>query len=341
MRYKQSSDHSAELLRQVLPRIARHGGLYYPVNYAVWYEYLTGGNLPLAEEINRRLENNNLLSQEDIEKLHDVYIAQHQATQVEKMEVGLGGLLGKLGELADKSGGEANEYTRTLKECEAALGSAGDKGNVSEVVATLLSSTSGMRDSAESLRQVLDVTRNEVQELRTELDSLQNEAMTDSLTGLKNRRGFNRAIDVMIATDPDALARCAVMIADIDHFKRVNDSYGHLFGDQVLRTAGNALKSVVKGRDIVARFGGEEFIILLPNTPKTGAYTLAEQLRNTFARGRIRRINSDEYIDSVTISIGVAMPTQGESIDQVIERADRALYRAKQEGRNCVRVAAA
>ena len=340
MRYTQSKEHSAELLRQVLPRIASHGGIYNPTNYAVWYEYLTGGNLPLSEDIQRRLDNKQTLSQEDIEQLHDVYISKQHSAKVAKMEVRIGDLLGELGSITDKSGGEVSQYARTLQDCESALSKAGENSNLGEVVATLLSSTVGMRSSAESLQQVLDITRNEMQQLRNEIDSLQNEAITDSLTGLKNRRGFNQAMDMLLAADPNTLVNCAVMIADIDHFKRVNDSYGHLFGDEVLRTAGNVLKSLVKGRDIVARFGGEEFIILLPNTPKVGAQAVAEQLRSTFAKSRIRRINSDQYIDHITISIGVALPAAGETIDQAIERADKALYRAKQEGRNCVRVAA-
>ena len=340
MRYKESSEQSAELLRLALPQIARHGGHYYPSNYAVWYEYLAGGNLPLAEEINRRLETSKTLSQVDVEKLYDRHIETQKLHQVEKMQIGLGDLLLKLSDLASRSGEDATEYTRTLQECEAELSKMDVQGGLGQLVATLLTSTISMRTSADTLRKELDVTRSEVEGLRDQLGSLQNEAVTDPLTGLRNRRGFTRALEELSASDPEALGRCAIMIADIDHFKRVNDSYGHLFGDQVLRTAGQALKSVVKGRDIVARFGGEEFIILLPNTPESGAYTLAEQLRNTFARGRIRRANSDEYIDTVTISVGVAIPMPGESIEQVIERADKALYRAKQEGRNCVRIAA-
>jgi len=100
------------------------------------------------------------------------------------------------------------------------------------------------------------------------------------------------------------------------------------------------LKSAVKGRDIVARFGGEEFMVLLPDTPARGALALAEQIRTAFSKVRIRRTGSKESIDQITISIGVAVPARAESMEQAIERADQALYQAKSDGRNCVRVAA-
>jgi diguanylate cyclase len=126
---------------------------------------------------------------------------------------------------------------------------------------------------------------------------------------------------------------------DLDHFKRVNDSYGHLFGDQVLCATAKVLNGVIKGRDIAARFGGEEFVVLLPETPEGGAVTLAEQFRDAFSRARVRRTGSEKVIDKLTVSIGVACPRRDESLDSTLDRADAALYLAKKEGRNCVRVA--
>jgi diguanylate cyclase len=340
MRYREPAAQSAELLRLVLPQVARHGGHYYPTTYAVWYEYLAGGNLSLAKDIGHRLEAGETLTQPDIEKLYELHIDTHNSHRVEQLQVGLGNLLRKLADLAATSGEGAAEYARTLTECESELQKITDVESMGRLVSTLLASTTSVRHSTEALRSELTATRDEMQALRDQMGTLQNEAVTDPLTGLRNRRGFDRSLEELCANTPDALSSSAVMIADIDHFKRVNDSYGHLFGDQVIRTAAQALKSVLKGRDIVARFGGEEFIILLPSTPESGAFALAEQLRATFAKGRIRRANSDEFIDKVTISIGVAVPAPGETIEQAIERADKALYQAKQEGRNCVRVAA-
>jgi diguanylate cyclase len=130
------------------------------------------------------------------------------------------------------------------------------------------------------------------------------------------------------------------MIADIDHFKRVNDSYGHLVGDQVIRALAQVLQNCVKGRDIAARWGGEEFIVLLPETPGEGAVMLAEQFRTAFGKTRIKRGGKQQELnDTVTISIGVAQIGKGEQLEHAVDRADTALYQAKNGGRNCVRVA--
>jgi diguanylate cyclase len=132
-----------------------------------------------------------------------------------------------------------------------------------------------------------------------------------------------------------------VVVADIDHFKKVNDTFGHLLGDQVIRAAADALQNGIKGRDIAARWGGEEFVILLPETSGQGAAVLAEQLRTAFAKTRIRRAGNTDVAGTVTISMGIAeIQSTEETVEQAIGRADKALYQAKGDGRNCVRVAA-
>jgi diguanylate cyclase len=185
----------------------------------------------------------------------------------------------------------------------------------------------------------VETSRATVQQLRDHLGALQNEALTDPLTSLLNRRGLEREFARRFEASPEGFERCGVLIADIDHFKRVNDNYGHSFGDQVIRAAAQSISQVVKGRDLIARWGGEEFLILLPETPRTGAMALAEQVRAAFAKVRIRRAGSEEYLEKLTLSLGVAMPLQGESLDKAIARADSALYKAKYAGRNRVSMA--
>ena len=146
-----------------------------------------------------------------------------------------------------------------------------------------------------------------MQSMRQQLGALKGEALTDLLTGLHNRRGFEAAVTQLFGHSGNGLPGAAILLADIDHFKRVNDTYGHL--------------------------------VLLPSTPGNGALALAEQIRVAFSKVRIRRTGSGQTGDQVTISIGVAVPTAGETLEQVIERADQALYQAKHAGRNCVRMA--
>jgi diguanylate cyclase len=189
----------------------------------------------------------------------------------------------------------------------------------------------------EAMEKQLAERRQEVEELRTAIGEVQSESNTDPMTRLLNRRGFDTGLSLVFAPDnPDRLETC-LLIADIDHFKKINDTYGHLFGDKIICTVAQALKNGVKGRDIVARFGGEEFVVLLLKTPLAGARAVAEQLRATVERSRVRR--GETTLDAITISIGVAAYRDGESVTEFIHRADLALYASKQNGRNRITVA--
>jgi diguanylate cyclase len=160
--------------------------------------------------------------------------------------------------------------------------------------------------------------------------------MTDALTGIPNRKSFETRLreaarDAMENDEPLCL-----LIADIDFFKRFNDTYGHQIGDQVLRLVARTLTDSVKGRDTPTRFGGEEFAIVLPQTSLSAARVVAEQIRLGLTRRKlVGRDRRDDY-GSVTLSFGAAQFRPGESLATFVDRADAALYRAKREGRNRV-----
>jgi diguanylate cyclase (GGDEF)-like protein len=163
------------------------------------------------------------------------------------------------------------------------------------------------------------------------------QATVDALTGVHNRRWMDDAF-------PRVLHRCALnqapsalLVLDIDHFKRVNDTYGHLVGDAALKGLANILQANMRPHDLLVRYGGEEFAILLPDTAIEEAVAIAERLRATVAANQMRR---DEVSFGITISIGIA-PIRAEGrLDDFFGAADRALYRAKETGRNRVKVAA-
>jgi diguanylate cyclase len=124
------------------------------------------------------------------------------------------------------------------------------------------------------------------------------------------------------------------MLTDIDYFKKFNDSYGHLTGDQVLRLVAIAVKQNVKGQDVAARYGGEEFAIVLPQTRLDDAMVLADQIRQTMRRRRIVRKETRDDFGTITLSIGAACYRPGEPLAEIVRRADAALYFAKNNGRN-------
>jgi diguanylate cyclase len=157
------------------------------------------------------------------------------------------------------------------------------------------------------------------------------EARTDPLTHLCNRRGFEHAV----AEAAHSLTGCALLFLDVDRFKQINDVYGHTHGDEVLREIGNVLRANIRGPDLAARIGGDEFAVLLADTSLSRATALAEQLCDEIARRRVRSANG-VAMDPVTISIGIAEAIPDDSLSTLLERADRAMYGAKRCGRNRV-----
>ncbi|MBN1568576.1 MAG: diguanylate cyclase [Acidobacteria bacterium] len=175
----------------------------------------------------------------------------------------------------------------------------------------------------------------EIEERKKAEQALFHAAMTDSLTGLLNRRAMEKQLSIHLARVQRGGSSFVVLLCDIDRFKSVNDSYGHEIGDQMLRLSAETLQTSVRDGDMVSRWGGEEFLILLADTDLRGGLVAAENLRRSFAK-LVLKINEAEI--SRTISIGVTTCIDCRDEDEVVRRADEALYEAKRLGRNRVEV---
>ena len=170
--------------------------------------------------------------------------------------------------------------------------------------------------------------QNLIKELQTTKYELEQLASKDFLTGIYNRRSFEAFANSFLATDDVAL-----ILIDIDYFKFINDNYGHLIGDEVLKYVTNKIKILIRKNDIFARIGGEEFVVLLPNTSLKNAYKIAEKLRQIIEQASIKidKLNID-----ITISLGVASLDKNETLKDLLQKVDIALYKAKSNGRNRV-----
>lgn len=175
-------------------------------------------------------------------------------------------------------------------------------------------------------------TQGLMDKLMHERNTLNDLSMLDPLTGLYNRRGLQNRLDTLLALDGD---NHYVLLLDIDHFKAYNDHYGHMMGDQALIRVSAAIRNAVRSRDIVARFGGEEFMVLLTNSSEETAWKTAERIRQRVYDLKIPHMFNESVATNVTISIGLT-PLINDNIEQALARADGALYEAKNKGRNII-----
>ncbi|HZV53461.1 MAG TPA: GGDEF domain-containing protein [Rhodocyclaceae bacterium] len=340
MEYHDSIEQSAEYLRRALPLMSRQAAALTPISYAVWYEYVAGINPSLRARIDELTRDGHLLDNEVTADLFRKHVAELDQEIADRVNLGFQKIMVDVSQSAAKAGNEAGQFGTALEKWSAGLANSGaDAATATTDLTTLLRHTREMQLSVGTLKCRLDDSQKEIEQLRQEVSRAREDALADGLTGLVNRRGFDMALTECLSALSPPSPGPSLLITDIDHFKRVNDNYGHLFGDKVLRVVAQILRDSVKGRDTAARYGGEEFVILLPQTPIEGARALAEQIRTTVERCRIKRGDSQESIGAITISLGVASHRAGESASEFIARADSALYASKNDGRNRITVA--
>ena len=339
MKYSHSKVESTEYLRLALPLMSRQEAALHPIAYAVWYEYVAGANAALkrcVDDLSRRLGK---LTEDATEQVFREHIVGAEERALQRVDEGIQRVMTGIADSAAQAGAGADNLTHAIDQWVGALEPGQRELGVEDPLGAVLRGTREMQSAMSSLKENLEASSAEIHALRAEIDRTRQEALSDGLTGLANRRAFDRALaDCVAQHRPEQVGSCLLMI-DVDHFKHVNDTFGHPFGDRVLRNLAMLLKANTKGRDLVCRFGGEEFAIILHETPLEGARSLAEELRATVQNSRIKRADNGNTVEKITISIGVARLRDGEPGAEFLRRVDAALYESKNEGRNRVTVA--
>jgi diguanylate cyclase len=334
-RYKQDKAASAEILRLLLQKMAAHPAAFTPLTYAVWYEFITGINPPLNKSLNEIVAEGGLLTDEAIYDLYQRHIAEGNPDAELAFKQNMQKVLTNLTRLTEVTGDEASKFNDGLRKHGEKLALELDASMLRDLVCEIEQDTQVMRSSVDSLQEQLQDSKEEVERLQQELLSARSEALIDPLTGVFNRRGFETQMKNLAVNSEMQGKHISFLLADIDFFKKINDVYGHLFGDKVIRVIAEILKAQLKGQDSVARMGGEEFAVILPDTSLEGAHAVAEHIRQVIANGKIRRLDRNESVDGITISIGIAGCKVGGDWLAAVGQADEALYASKQCGRNC------
>jgi diguanylate cyclase len=210
-------------------------------------------------------------------------------------------------------------------------------GEMEEVQQALLRTVGAVLEANHRLEEDLQYTSYRVEEQAQEIDRTRAEARTDALSGVANRKAFDEKLQYLTTNWKRTGEPFAMVLADVDHFKWINDTHGHPAGDRVVEHVGSFLRSTIRGGDFVARYGGDEFALLLPQTTLDIAAKVAERIRQAITRNNFDVGVSSERV-AITFSMGVAAAGEGESPDDIIRHADEAVYRSKRSGRNCVNV---
>ncbi len=328
--------HATKIAATALAHIHEHELAPTPKAYEIWYAYAAGYDYELNSKIQSIIEQKGTIGTCELEKLHDNYFNERaEAEQVhadisKNFELELGAVLKLV-----QSGLETSEaFSTNLESTCTTLQVGPDADQIKVILTGLIQDNERMRSETINLNKGLQKSQSQIIELKSHLDEVREYSLKDPMTSLANRRHFQEVLAQEMARADEGGEPLSLVIADIDYFKKVNDTFGHLIGDAILKFFANLMVKNVKGSDTVARYGGEEFAIILPKTLTEDATHLIERIRSDFEKSNLIIKTSGKRIKPTTASFGITLYQAGETGDSFIQRADTNLYAAKNNGRN-------
>lgn len=337
MTYQDKPEKAAEYLRQVIPLLSKYKVPATPVNYSVWYNYVAGNQLALNEAINNVIEQAKPITDDFCMELYESYVdGSAMIAAQDEIQKRLSKIVNQTIENVSSAAKEAQNFDVSISGHSQQLAASADADSTQMLISQMLADTRQMVRNSNELTARMNDTNSEVEKLRKELETVKQAAQKDSLTGLLNRGALDQAVQDVIEMPVSETNPTCLMMLDIDHFKRINDNFGHLVGDRVIRYLAALLKQVIGESQQIARYGGEEFAVVMKNTPIDEVIKLAEKVRVALGKSKLQRKDSGETIGKVTISIGIATQRWDDTSESFVERADSALYQAKNSGRDQV-----
>jgi diguanylate cyclase len=304
-----------------------------PRNFEIWFTFASGTSPELNKTINILIANKRGFDSATNRSLFLTYIgaeedwnAKHGETSEQLHNV-----------LSSARGFLATAMTENRDQVEALGGVASQIDADTDprlIIEGLVGEVSKAVTRALNLEAHFNASLQELDKIRSHLAAAEQRSKTDALTGLANRLAldeFLRGAQLRAMESGQALS---IFLIDVDHFKAFNDKFGHQFGDQVLRLVSKVLKDSLRSQDLAARYGGEELVGVLPEVDLRDCKAVAERIRQTIANRRITRRATGEVLSNITVSIGIAQFVLGETLANLFDRCDRALYAAKRAGRN-------
>ena len=327
----QERDQAEFFARNALSRMAILGIPPTPQNFLVWYGYFSSHPPDLKAAVDALIGGGRKFDAALSDEVHGRFFGREaDAAKVAQASQAVETLLARLVERVTHHDRSTEAFGGALADAQTVLA----EGEIGGILSRLVEETHRMAALNQEMQAHLKAAGSEIDGLRESLGRAREQAETDGLTGIANRKRFDMALRQAIVRATDEGEALALLMVDIDHFKRFNDAHGHQIGDQVLRLVARTLTDCVRDGDLPARYGGEEFAVILPGTPLAAARPIAERIRTTLAARKIVRRNTGEALGGITISVGAALHRPGETPGALVARADSALYAAKRQGRN-------
>jgi diguanylate cyclase len=306
-----------------------------PANYAIWYEYHARQSPNLERTIDVLISNGASFDENTLQDLYSTFFSSaKEARAVRETSVRALNTLQEIVTAADSASDDAHQFGATLRGI-ASRNLGASLANLKNLIESLVTESKDMAGRSEYFGLRMRESAGKVEALERNLQDAIRDAMLDGLTGVSNRKSFDAIIRKVAGEAMNSGDDLALLMIDIDHFKRVNDTWGHQTGDSVLRHLAKTVQKAVRGGDYVARYGGEEFAVILPRTDVEAALNVAQNIRQELARNPLQ-LDLIPPMKPITVSIGAACYEPGDPLTEWVARTDAALYHAKKEGRDRV-----
>lgn len=299
-----------------------------PVNYSVIYLYISNENEMLTAAMDKTLQQGEAITADFMADLFKRYVSFSQHVE-NTVLVPFEQTLSKTLKQISKQVSNEDKVVDNLEKLDKILSKSKNNSSMDNIVSYLVNTINNSKAQHEELSQKLSSTQQEMNQLKDKLASSRQEALVDSLTGLLNRRGCNERLQDLNHGDTHSS-----LVIDIDHFKKVNDTFGHFIGDNVIQRVAKTIQSHLSEQDLAVRFGGEEFVVVMANTPIAEAKNIAEKIRISISKMKLKHRDTNTFLPPISVSIGIAQNDNISEWNALFEQADSALYQAKNSGRN-------
>lgn len=301
-----------------------------PVNYSVIYLYISNENVRLTAAIDKKLQQRELITADFIAELFKHYVSFTEQVENDVLSPFENTLSRTLNQISLQVLNEIKS-TENLQKLDSLLANTEQHKSIEHVVSYLFKTINNTKEQHQALSKELSSSQQEINKLKDKLTCSREEALVDSLTGLLNRRGCDDKLQALSFADVHSS-----LAIDIDHFKKINDDFGHFIGDKVIQRIAKTIQSHVSEQDLAVRFGGEEFVVVMTNKSIPEAKIVAENIRRSVAKMKLIRKETNTYLPPISVSIGIAQKNNDmPNWTSLFEQADNALYQAKKSGRNC------